>query len=256
MKHQVKKNCIAVLLGITMLVALASCGRKKEEATEAPDQDYIGSVSENTIILNQSGRIMEIAVEDYSGLTYKPEEVKSFIRNEIDTFNREKGAVKVSFLQMKQEGDVIKTAISYNDIASYNAFNNLDMKLTVYSAETANKVASEEAKKRAAAEPKKEISDAELAEAGYDASSMEESEKESLVEEKAVTAAFKDGSGNAVGSDAIDVNENMMLITNEKLNIRLEGGKILYGNDHAEVKEGVARTDGEGTAIVVLFLGI
>ncbi len=250
-----RKNCISVLLMLSLIAVLCACG-KKEEATEAPEQDFIGSASENTIEISQSGRILEIAVEDYSGVTYKASELRGFIQGEIDAFNKEKGAAKISFLQMKQEGDLVKTAISYNDVSSYNAFNHVDLKLTVYSAQTANQVAAEEAKRYAAAEPeKKTLSEAELAEAGYDASSMEQSEIDSLVEEKAVTATFSDAGGNKIGSDAIEVNENMMLVTDQKMNVRLEGGKLLYVNDHATIRDGIASTDGEGTAIVVLFLG-
>ena len=250
-----KKRIITAMTVLFVLAMFGACG-KKEETTEAPEQDLIGATDVNTLEIDSNGRILEIAVEDYTGVDYKPDEVRAFIQNEINSFNKEQGAQKVSFLQMKQEKDVIRTAISYTDISAYNAFNHMELKLTVYSAETADKAAADEANRYTAAEPEKKVSDAELAEAGYDASSMDQSEIDTLVETKAVTATFSDVNGNTVSSDAIDVNENMMLVTDEKMNIRLEDGKLLYANPHAAIENGIAHTDGEGTAIVVLFLGL
>ena len=243
----------AVLL--LLLIAMLSGCRKDVASEEVPDQDYIGSVSENTIRIDSDGKILEIAVEDYSGVDYNVGELKTYIQKEINAFNKEKGVDKITFLQIRNEGKTVKTAISYSDLSSYNAFNHTDMKLTVYSAETANKNAEKEAPKPEQQEKKKELSEAELAEAGYTADLLEGEEIQSVVEEKAVVASFTDVNGNVITSDAIDVNQNMMLITDEKINVEVEGGKLLYAGNHAKLTDGIAKTDGEGTAIIVLFLG-
>ena len=244
-----------LVLLLLLVLALSACG-KEEEPEVIPEQDHIGGVKTNTLRISASGALTEIAVEDYSGTQYQLADIEKFVRSEIDSYNKEKGVEKISFLQIRDDNGIVKTAIAYNDITAYNEFNHVDLKLTAYNSKTADSIAAEEAEQHAVTEEKKELSEAELAEAGYDASSMDQQEIEDLVEDKAVTATLADEKGNKVASDAIDANEKMMLITTEKLNVVLEDGKVLYTNDHAVVDGTAAQTDGEGKAIVVLFLGL
>ena len=58
-----------------------------------------------------------------------------------------------------------------------------------------------------------------------------------------------------MGADSIDAKQKMMVVTDEKLAVETPDGKLLYTNKHASIKENAAVTDGQGTAIVVLFLG-
>ncbi len=253
-KGRKRLSLVSILL-LAVFLTFSGCGKKEEETEVIAEQDFIGTAAENTIRLSQSGSVTEIAVEDYSDVDYKLADLEKYIRDEVAAFNKKKGVDKVSFLQIREEAGVVKTAISFNDIEAYNEFNHMDVKLTVYSAETANKIAADEAKQHAVEEEKRGLSEAELAEAGYDASSMEQQEIDSIVEEKAVTASFVDPAGNTVGADAIDANENLMIVTDEKLAVEVTDGSVRYINSHAVYEGNAAKTDGEGTAIVVLFLG-
>ena len=257
MKRRYGKRLLSLLLPMLLGLALIGCGKEEEVTSEViVEQDYIGPVATNTIRVDRNGKITEIAVEDYSEIQYNLKELERFIREEIRAYNRKKGVDKVAFLQIREEGTVIKTAISYTDLEAFNDFNRMNVKLSVYSAETADRVAEEEAKQHAVEdEEKKELSETELAEAGYDPSTLDE-DAQTVIEEKAVEATFTDANGNTVSSDAISANENMMIVTDEKLAVEAADGKLLYTNNHAAISDGVARTDGEGTAIVVLFLGI
>ena len=257
MVRKMRRNCLALLLMFSLVLPLAACGKKEADTTEIiKEQDFIGTTSENTIRLSQNGAVTEIAVEDYADVEYKLPDLEKYIRDQVAAFNREKGVDKVAFLQIREEGTVIKTAISFSDIETYNAFNHMNVQLSVYNASTADQIAAEEAKKHAVEEEKRELSEAELAEAGYDASSMEQEEIDTMVEEKAVTASFRDPSGNTVNSEAIDANENLMIITDEKLAVEVPDGALRYANSHAAFEGNAAHTDGKGTAIVVVFLGI
>ena len=257
MKRRYGKRLLSLLLPMLLGLALIGCGKEEEVTSEVVvEQDYIGPVATNTIRVDRNGKITEIAVEDYSEIQYDLKELERFIREEIRAYNRKKGVDKVAFLQIREEGTVIKTAISYTDLEAFNDFNRMNVKLSVYSAETADRVAEEEAKQHAVEdEEKKELSETELAEAGYDPSTLDE-DAQTVIEEKAVKATFTDANGNTVSSDAISANENMMIVTDEKLAVEAADGKLLYTNNHAAISDDVARTDGEGTAIVVLFLGI
>ena len=249
----------AVLL--ILLLVLSGCGEKEVPTTEAPppEKEYIGDTARNTIRLSGNGNVLEIAVEDYTGVDYDIEKLKNYIQSEVDSFNQTQGVNKVNFREILKEGDVIKTAISYTDLDAFNAFNRMSIRLVPYDPAEADRIAKEEAKKKEAEitteENKPAISETELAEAGYDPSELEQQEIQETVEQE-VTAVFTDETGKTVASDAIDPTQNMMLITDDRIALELESGKLLYTNAHAELRDGAATADGSGTAIIVLFLGI
>lgn len=264
MKRRLRPALSLILIPI-MALSFSACGEDQQKQTQEvttaeviPEKKYIGDTNRNTIRLSPDGGVLEIAVEDFTGVTYELEDLKSFIQTEVDGYNQKIGVNKISFREIIQEGNVIKTAISYSDLDAYNTFNRMSVKLSSYDPATANQIAAEEAKKREAEESstKATISDDELAEAGYDPAEMGEQDIAELVEEKSVTATFSGLTGDTVASDTIDSNENMMLVTDEKLAVELEKGKLLYVNPHASFSEGAAVTDGEGTAVIVLFLGL
>ena len=249
----------AVLL--ILLLVLSGCGEKEVPTTEAPppEKEYIGDTARNTIRLSGNGNVLEIAVEDYTGVDYDIEKLKNYIQSEVDSFNQTQGVNKVNFREIRKEGDVIKTAISYTDLDAFNAFNRMSIRLVPYDPAEADRIAKKEAKKKEAEitteEKKPVISETELAEAGYDPSELEQQEIQETVEQE-ITAVFTDETGKTVASDAIDPTQNMMLITDDRIALELESGKLLYTNAHAELRDGAATADGSGTAIIVLFLGI
>ncbi len=250
---------------LLLLVTLTACG-KKEENTEATtieirEKDYIGDTARNTIRLSPDGNVLEISVEDFSTITIDEKELKDYIQSEVDGYNTKLGVSKISFRQMKIEGNVVKLAISYSDLETYASFNRMSVKLSAYDAAAADRVAQEEEAKHQAEERQTEtpvISDAELAEAGYSPEDLTEEGQstESNPVEKIIKASFTGTAGNMVTSDEIPSGENLMLVTDERIAVELESGQIQYVNQHAVIQDGDAITDGDGTAIIVLFLGI
>jgi len=248
---------------LLLLMGLTSCGRNNEAsttaATEVREKDYIGETARNTIKLSPDGNVLEICVEDFSSVSFEEEELKDYIRSEVDGYNEKLGVNKISFRQMKIEGNIVKLAISYSDLDTYASFNRMSVKLSSYNAGEADRIASEEAAKHKAEERKTEapaISDAELAEAGYSAEDLEIPSTGEDKEDENVKAVFTSSSGKKVDSDEIPSGENLMLVTDERIAVELESGQIQYVNQHATFQDGAALTDGDGTAVLVLFLGI
>ena len=262
---KLKKRSRFLICTLLMVTLLSACGRQEEvktteAAAEIREKEYIGETARNTIRLSPDGNVLEISVEDYTSVIYDEEDLKKFIQSEIDSYNEKLGVNKISFREMKLEGNVVKLAISYSDLETYAAFNRMSVKLSKYDPSTADRIAAEEAAKNKVEERKTEevvISDAELAEAGY---SPEELEQQKTEEEEAseapVKAVFTGPSGNTVGADDIPSGENLMLVTDERIAVELENGQIQYVNTHATFQDGAALTEGEGTAVIVLFLGI
>jgi hypothetical protein len=242
-----------------LMACLTACGKKEEPTTAMPEKEYIGNTARNTVRLSSHGNVLEIAVEDYTGVTYNIEELKTYIQSEVDAYNKSVGVNKVSFREIRQEGDIVKTAISYSDLDAYTEFNRMAVTLSSYNAAEADRIAEEEAARFKAEEDTEappQISDAELAEAGYDPEQMDQSQMEQLTEAEKVTAVFYGPEGNQVASEKIDSSQNMMLVTTEAISVELEDGRLLYVNEHGKFSDNSIITDGEGTAVIVLFLGM
>ena len=261
MRKRTGKKVFIGLLLVTLMI-LPSCGKKEEATTTEPDviskKEYIGTTGRNTIRISPDGNVLEISIEDYSSVNYKEDELKKYIETEVNDYNQKIGVNKVSFRELKTEGNVVKVALSYSDLDTYAAFNGMDISLTAYSAEKADRVAREEAEQNKADEKNTEtpaISQAELLEAGYEPGELPKPE-EPTEAEKVVKEEFTDASGVKVTSDKVPAGGNMMLKTSERIAVELENGQILYTNHHATIQDGTAMTDGEETAVIVLFLGI
>ena len=255
-----------ILIGLLMtsMLMLPSCGKKEEATTSEPEtiapKEYIGKTGRNTIRISPDGNVLEISIEDYTSVNTNVEELKEYINTQIDEYNQKTGVNRVSFRELKQEGNVMKVAISYSDLETYADFNRMSISLSSYSSEKADEVARAEAERVKADERSTEapdISQAELLEAGYEPGELPELQEASEQEEvKEIHEEFTDPSGKKIVSDQVPAGENMMLKTDERIAVELESGQILYTNHHAEIQDGTALTDGEGTAVIVLFLGI
>ncbi len=259
-----KKLCV-ILITLILLVSAAGCGKKNEYS--AVKDDYISSYDKNTIIMNTSGDILEISVDDYNGVSFDYSQLVDYIKSEVEAYNKKVGGEKISFLQYGEKDGIVKSALLYNDFDSYNEFNNMNVTFSLYNAEYCDSIANEEFAKTHAAvavstdisDEDEEISDDQLAEAGLTRDEYEKRKAEQQQEQAegkapdVVTATFTDASSKeTVDSSEITDGSIMMFTVPNAIDIKLDGGKFLYYNNHAVLSEdGVMSTDGEGTAIVV-----
>lgn len=270
-KEGLKKVLVLSMAVSLMLGSVVGCGKKVEETNEKiPEVNYVGSATSNTLTLYPDGSLMEVACEDYSDANFLYQDLQNYIDTEINSYNQKEGVSKISLLQYQDAFGLIKTAIKYSDFDTYVSFNNMEMKLTAYDVNQADEIAKEEAEKRlqissstdTTSNVKHEISAEELAEAGYSLEQIQAAEEGSAAAELSegisvedTVATFTDvDTQKVVKSSEISTDGNMMLIVDEKMDIRLESGKILYTNEHASVEGGVATTDGSGTAIIVFYV--
>ena len=95
---------------IMMAFFLTGCSNVEQDATC------------NTLIVNGDSTLIDVSVEDYTGITYDEEELKSFINDAIDEYNSDsENAVKLK--SFTNDNDNIKLVMSYASIDDYNAFN-------------------------------------------------------------------------------------------------------------------------------------
>ena len=267
---RLSQKTVSVFLIFVLCLSAVSCGKDKSVEEDAPVEkvSQIGDLKENTLKFGSNGTIIDISVEDYNGTDIEPSEVESYINSEINTYNNEKGIKKVSLDEFQVDSGIVKSAIQYADLDTYNEFNGTDIVLSMYDIDDANKIAEEEAEEAASKNDADQvaldtasISDSmkeELAEAGYDLSDLDslESSINEATELDAVvdkTATFTDASTlEVLAADQISEDAYMMLILSEDTNVTISGGSVLYTNRHATAENGnTAKTDGKGRAIIV-----
>ena len=262
-----KKNIYRLGLSIASLLMLSGCSlfNKQEEEEVKPgvnNASTIGDIDTNTLKLSMNGSITEISCENYKEANIDVSSLEQHVKTEIDNYNSERGASKISLVEYKEENGVVKTAIQYSDLDTYNEFNNTDYTLSLYSVAEVDRIAKEDVKKNAV---KKvyisdtnldDISEEELAAAGYTleeikAKQEEEKKAETATETDAV-ATLTDASGNVSESGDITDTSLMMLTTNSDVNIAINSGTVLYVNRYAEIiNDTTADLKGNGTAVVI-----
>lgn len=96
--------------------------------------NYAEEYSKNTLVVKSSGKIIEIAVEDFKDTKVKAEDLTTYIKEQIDAYNKENGwhCVKQKTL-LNDDLKNVKLVIQYKNIDAYNGFNAYDCVLTDYS---------------------------------------------------------------------------------------------------------------------------
>lgn len=258
---------ICLVLIVTLIMGLTACGKKKDDGP-VEKISVIGDVNETTLKLNANGSVIEIACEDFAHTeaAIDTSTLEDFIKSEIDKYNAEAGGNKITFLEYQNEDNFVRTAIQYIDIDTYNSFNLMELAMSEFNKEAADKIVKDEQASLTDAaksidmeemseEEKAELEE-ELAGAGYNLEDIEsglldETASEGDAEE--LVATFTDAStGSVVKSDEITDSSYMMIITDEPMNYYINGGKIVYYNKNCElVNETTVKVSGEGKAVIV-----
>lgn len=95
--------------------------------------NYAEKYSKNTIIIKSSGKIIEVAVEDYKDTKVNAEDVTSYVKEQISAYNEEygRGQVKQKNL-LTEDMKNVKLVLQYKGMDAFNGFNSLDCVLTDY----------------------------------------------------------------------------------------------------------------------------
>ena len=264
-KSYTKYICLVLIM--TLIMGLTACGKKKDDGP-VEKISVIGDVNETTLKLNANGSVIEIACEDFAHTeaAIDTSTLEDFIKSEIDKYNAEAGGNKITFLEYQNEDNFVRTAIQYIDIDTYNSFNLMELAMSEFNKDAADKIVKDEQASLTDAaksidmeemseEEKAELEE-ELAGAGYNLEDIEsglldETASEGDAEE--LVATFTDAStGSVVKSDEITDSSYMMIITDEPMNYYINGGKIVYYNKNCElVNETTVKVSGEGKAVIV-----
>ena len=263
-KKKMVKNALIYILSVLMIFSLVGCGKKQEEEEEEYVRpSVIGEINENTLKLSPNGTLLEISCEDFNGSAIDTDGLEEYINSEIDEYNKKAGVNKISLVEFQEQDGVVKTAIQYSDVATYNSFNMMDLDINLYDADKAYDIMMEDmatstdANQIVMTATPTEINVEELAEAGYDLSEIEAMENGTYDEETAsetdAEATFTDASSlEDINAADITGASYMMLVTNEAYTYVVNGGNILYYDKHAELLDSTSvKTDGKGKSIII-----
>ena len=263
-KKKMVKNALIYILSVLMIISLVGCGKKQEEEVEEYVRpSVIGEINENTLKLSPNGTLLEISCEDFNGSAIDTDGLEEYINSEIDEYNKKAGVNKISLVEFQEQDGVVKTAIQYSDVATYNSFNMMDLDINLYDADKAYDIMMEDmatttdANQIVMTATPTEINVEELAEAGYDLSEIEAMENGTYDEETAsetdAEATFTDASSlEDINAADITGASYMMLVTNEAYTYVVNGGNILYYDKHAELLDSTSvKTDGKGKSIII-----
>ncbi|MBR1865457.1 MAG: hypothetical protein IJ801_03020 [Lachnospiraceae bacterium] len=178
---------------VLLMSLLTGCGNTAK--------DY----QENTLIINRNDSILEVAVEDFQDSQVKQEELEAYIKGQIDAYN-EKNGKKIRMRSIDAEDlSQVRLVLSYEDMDSYNGFNEQDCALEEY----AN------------------------------------------VETGSLKGTYTSPDGTQVNMDELTEVQNARVLMVEAAIDIVVKGEILCFNEEISVKDQIATSTGNGTAVII-----
>lgn len=225
------KKYIYLIISITLLLTFSSCGKKEDEKPEYVRPDVFEGYNDSTLIFNADGSITEIAMQDYNGSDVDTTGLKSYVESEINEANKKLGSESISMTDYFDDSGVIKAAIHYTDINSYNYFNKTAYEMSGFDPDKCDLVV-----------PIEEIIDASVTDSTF-------GEPETEV----VEATFTDASDKSVKTSSEISKSYMMLILDDKVDVKFDDGKVLYYNSGVQniSGENTVKCSGERKAVIV-----
>lgn len=116
------KHRLGVLFAILILISLTGCGKDIELTVE--------NVSSNTLAIREDETIQVALVDSFDKDYYDIEEFKSFINEEINTYNNEYGSNSIILDSLEKKADKVILILSYANMEDYARFNHVEGQLT------------------------------------------------------------------------------------------------------------------------------
>lgn len=118
-----KKKAFMAGLCICLMLSVTGCKGRLETLK-------VSEVKEETVLLRRDGSVQSGAYETFDKSYYKEDELKSFMKAEIEEYNQEHGEdkVKLTKLEIADNGSkqVAKAIVTYQDVETFSQMNNIE----------------------------------------------------------------------------------------------------------------------------------
>jgi hypothetical protein len=243
------RKTVLLSIGISMLL-LTGCGVKNVSITA-------DKAKTNEIIVSSNKNAQTVIKESFNKKYYKEKELKSFINDDIKSFNKDNGtSVKLNSMKVK-EGNVY-VVIDYTSIDEMNNYNT-DTKLSQLSASKAKKSDLVPSKLNKFGKKTKVKKSAALKKAGYKVVILEKREiiTESTLEPTVTETPAE--SDNPTSSGEPTATPEPSVIPTEvpkttKVNLQLTvAGKIKYASNATKVDKNTAKIKTLDEPVVIVY---
>ena len=107
-----------VLCMTFLLLIIGTAGCTKEDMNISIDD-----ITTNTLLAKSNGELQVATVENFNKPNYKISELKDFIKQEIDTYNKSAGEEKIKIIDVVQHEDKAIMLLNYTGMDQYATFN-------------------------------------------------------------------------------------------------------------------------------------
>lgn len=118
-----KKKAFMAGLCICLMLSVTGCKGRLETLK-------VSEVKEETVLLRRDGSVQSGAYETFDKSYYKEDELKSFMKAEIEEYNQEHGEDKVKLTKLKIADNgskqVAKAIVTYQDVETFSQMNNIE----------------------------------------------------------------------------------------------------------------------------------
>lgn len=86
----------------------------------------VDSITTNTMTVHKDGKIADVSVEDFSDGDYSMTDLEQFVTDEVNDYNTTNGDGSIEIKEIQTENSLAKLELTYQDMATYNAFNHTE----------------------------------------------------------------------------------------------------------------------------------
>lgn len=118
-----KRKGLTVGLCICLMLTVTGCKGRVRSLK-------LADIKDETVLLRSDGSVQSGAYEAFDEPYYDEDDLKTFMKTNIETFNREQGedCVKLNKLKIEENGakHIAKAIVTYDNMKLYKAMNNID----------------------------------------------------------------------------------------------------------------------------------
>ncbi|BBF45228.1 hypothetical protein lbkm_3990 [Lachnospiraceae bacterium KM106-2] len=117
-----KRKGLGIVALLVLCTALSGCGKGTPSLLKK-------SVDKNTLLVLEDGQVQNSIVEEFNESYYDQDELKSFMEEAIETYNKDTAEDSVEMKKFKVDNKQAKAVMIYKTVKDYATFNDTTVKV-------------------------------------------------------------------------------------------------------------------------------